>query len=448
MKWRHGKKEIRKTHVSSKIYWKHSEEKEEGNPSEAVTGTAVDGAGQAARQIQRQNIKRYYAKMKSQGKYQTLSEKVRSILEDSFSNIANYTANHGAMILSILCAGMVLLAILGLCSSCAASFPGGAGTILGTSYTAEDSDIIQTNKDYCDLETELQRKISNIEQTHSGYDEYRYDLQEISHNPYELTAYLTVCFEDYERQEVQQALQELFDRQYQLTLREQIEIRYREEVRTGYRTVTDPVTGMITTEEYEYTVDVPYEYRILIVSLKSKPLETVIRNSGLTADQLERYEVLMETKGNRAYLFRQDIYSNPGEYLEYDIPGEALTDSEFAALIREAEKYLGMEYVWGGSTPQTGFDCSGYICHVLNQTGTDVGRTTANGLMRKCRIISPSEAKPGDLIFFQGTYNVYGASHVGIYVGNHMMIHCGNPISYASIDTPYWRQHFYCFGRI
>ena len=156
----------------------------------------------------------------------------------------------------------------------------------------------------------------------------------------------------------------------------------------------------------------------------------------------------METKGNRAYLFGDNIYSNEGEYLEYDIPGEALTNTDFAELIREAEKYLGKPYVWGGSTPQTGFDCSGYVCWVLNQTGTNAGRTTANGLLRKCDVIRPSEARPGDLIFFQGTYNVSGASHVGIYVGNNMMIHCGNPISYANLSSGHWQEHFYFFGRI
>lgn len=193
---------------------------------------------------------------------------------------------------------------------------------------------------------------------------------------------------------------------------------------------------------------VEYEYKILNVKLVNVSLSTVISRQGLNEDQMERYQILMETKGNRAYLFGDDIYSNVGEYLEYDIPGEALTDVEFANLIREAEKYLGRAYVWGGSTPQTGFDCSGYVCWVLNQTGTNVGRTTANGLLGKCDIIRSSDVRPGDLIFFQGTYGVSGASHVGIYVGNNMMIHCGNPISYASISSAYWQEHFYCFGRI
>ena len=241
---------------------------------------------------------------------------------------------------------------------------------------------------------------------------------------------------------------ELYSNQYMIQLDEVIEIRTREEERTGYRIVLSEETGEEELEEYQYTVTVEYEYKILYVKLINTNLETVILNAGLSADQLERYNVLMETKGNRSYLFGDDIYANTGEYLEYDIPGEALTDTAFAALIREAEKYLGRGYVWGGSTPQTGFDCSGYVCWVLDQTGTGVGRTTANGLLGKCDVIHPSEARPGDLIFFQGTYNVSGASHVGIYVGNNMMIHCGNPISYANISSPYWQEHFYCFGRI
>lgn len=179
----------------------------------------------------------------------------------------------------------------------------------------------------------------------------------------------------------------------------------------------------------------------------AQPIET----GGLTADQQERYEILLQTKGNRPDLFGDDIYANSsGEYLDYDIPGEALTDEKFANMIREAEKYLGMPYVWGGSSPATSFDCSGFVCWVINHCGNgwNVGRTTANGLMGSCDIIRASEAQPGDLIFFQGTYDTAGASHVGIYVGNGMMIHCGNPISYASVETNYWQSHFYCYGRI
>ena len=279
-------------------------------------------------------------------------------------------------------------------------------------------------------------ELDDIESTHPGYDEYRYALDEIGHNPYELAAYLTVVFEDYTREEVQAELVRLFEEQYDLELDEEVEIR-----------------SYTTTDEDGNTSTVYYEYRILNVTLTNYGLGNVIASSRLTAEQWERYKVLLETLGNRSYLFGEDVSSAPGgggEYTDYDIPGEALTDTAFANMVREAEKYLGYPYVWGGSSPSTSFDCSGFVSWVINNCGNgwSVGRQTANGLKNLCDIIPPSEAKPGDLIFFQGTYNTSGASHVGIYVGNGMMIHCGDPISYASIETNYWQQHFYCFGRI
>lgn len=191
--------------------------------------------------------------------------------------------------------------------------------------------------------------------------------------------------------------------------------------------------------------------RILTITATNHSLSSVINNLNLTDDEWERYQILLETKGNRPYLFEDDIYANyVGEYTDYDIPGEALTDAKFAKMIHEAEKYLGYPYVWGGSSPSTSFDCSGFVSWVINNCGNgwSVGRQTANGLMGCCDIIPKSQAKPGDLIFFQGTYDTAGASHVGIFVGNGMMIHCGNPISYASIETDYWRAHYYCMGRI
>ncbi len=346
---------------------------------------------------------------------------------------------------------LLIMLIAGMFSSCTAMFAGSGNAVLGTSYTAEDADITGTDADYTALETALRSQLGNIESTHSGYDEYRYDLAEIGHNPYELAAYLTVLFEDYTRAEVQSTLQSLFAQQYTLTLTPEVEIRTRTETRTGTTTVTDPVTGEITTEEYEYEVEVEYEYHILNVKLSNKGLGAVIRASGLTTEQTERYDVLMSTSGNRSELFGEDVYGvTGGEYTDYDIPGEALTDERFRRMITEAEKYLGYPYVWGGSSPSTSFDCSGFVSWVINNCGNgwSVGRQTANGLKNICDIIPPSEAKPGDLIFFQGTYSTSGASHVGIYVGDGMMIHCGNPISYASTDTPYWQGHFLCFGRI
>lgn len=363
-----------------------------------------------------------------------------------------YVAEHPQAFLVIGALAILLIIVSSALSSCSAFLPGGSGAVIATTFTANDEDIIGANNDYKALEAALQRRIDNIESSYPGYDEYNYYLNEIGHDPYQLAAYLTVLFEDYTRSEVQAALHTLFELQYELKLEEKVEIRYRTETRTGTRTHTDRETGEVTEEDYEYEVEVPYEYYILNVTLTNKNLGHVITESGgMNEEQAERYAILLRTKGNKAYLFADDPYvSTSNEYLKYDIPGEALTDARFANMIREAEKYLGYPYVWGGSSPSTSFDCSGFVSYVINHCGNgwNVGRMTANGLMDHCAIIRPGEAKPGDLIFFQGTYNTSGASHVGIYVGNGMMIHCGNPISYASINTAYWQQHFYCYGRI
>ncbi len=374
------------------------------------------------------------------------AKETKSVVE----KVTEFCASHKKAIIIILCAALMFMVIASMFSSCGAMFQGSMQTILGTSFTANDEDIIGADNDYKALEAALRNKINNIERTHPGYDEYRYDLDEINHNPYELAAYLTVKFEDYTRAEVQGTLQALFNQQYELTLTEEVEIRTRTETRTGTTTSTDPETGETTTEEYEYEVEVEYEYYILNVKLENKGLNRVIGSFGMTEEEMERYAVLLQTSGNRPDIFGDDIYAVTGEYTDYDIPGEALTDVKFAKMIREAEKYLGYPYVWGGSSPSTSFDCSGFVSWVINNCGNgwSVGRLTANGLMGVCDIIPRSSAKPGDLIFFQGTYDTSGASHVGIYVGNGMMIHCGNPISYASIETSYWQQHFYCFGRI
>ena len=405
---------------------------------------------------QKHNIKKEYAAARAgKGGKATAkgAEKTAKGAKNLTQKITDFCVSHKTALLWVLAIGLLFMVISGMFSACSTMFQGGTQVVLGTSFTAEDEDILGVDEDYTALENDLRSQVDNIESTHPGYDEYRYALDEIGHNPYELAAYLTVVFEDYTREEVQATLQQLFEQQYELILEEEVEIRTRTETRTGTQTHTDPETGETWEEEYEYEVEVEYEYYILNVTLRNYGLGSVIRSSGLSADQLERYEVLLETLGNRSYLFGEDVSSAPGgggEYTDYDIPGEALTDTAFANMIREAEKYLGYPYVWGGSSPSTSFDCSGFVSWVINNCGNgwSVGRQTANGLKNLCDIIPPSEAKPGDLIFFQGTYNTSGASHVGIYVGNGMMIHCGDPISYASIQTNYWQQHFYCFGRI
>lgn len=371
-----------------------------------------------------------------------------SITEKAFQ----FVQSHSHIIIGIAAVGLLVLVIAGSVSSCSVLINGGGNVVLGTSYTAEDEDLKGAETDYTKLEDKLRKQIDRIETDHPGYDEYRYNLAEIGHNPYELASLLTVEFENYTRSQVQARLQSIFEAQYELKLEEKVEIRTRKETRVGYR--YNPITG--TGHTYTYQVTVQYEYKILNVTLLNRGVDYVARNSGLTDDQLERYEVTLECRGNRDDLFAGIAFATPdgagssGEYQDYDIPGEALTDEKFRKMITEAEKYLGYPYVWGGSSPSTSFDCSGFVSWVINHCGNgwNVGRQTANGLMGKCDIIPKSEAKPGDLIFFQKTYNTSGASHVGIYVGNGMMIHCGNRISYASTETNYWRQHYYCMGRI
>ena len=337
-----------------------------------------------------------------------------SITEKAFQ----FVQSHSHIIIGIAAVGLLVLVIAGSVSSCSVLINGGGNVVLGTSYTAEDEDLKGVETDYTRLEDKLRKQIDRIETDHPGYDEYRYNLAEIGHNPYELASLLTVEFENYTRSQVQARLQSIFEAQYELKLEEKVEIRTRKETRVGYR--YNPITG--TGHTYTYQVTVQYEYKILNVTLLNRGVDYVARNSGLTDDQLQRYEVTLECRGNRDDLFAGIAFATPdgagssGEYQDYDIPGEALTDEKFRKMITEAEKYLGYPYVWGGSSPSTSFDCSGFVSWVINHCGNgwNVGRQTANGLMGKCNIIPKSEAKPGDLIFFQKTYNTSGASHVGI----------------------------------
>ena len=337
-----------------------------------------------------------------------------SITEKAFQ----FVQSHSHIIIGIAAVGLLVLVIAGSVSSCSVLINGGGNVVLGTSYTAEDEDLKGVETDYTKLEDKLRKQIDRIETDHPGYDEYRYNLAEIGHNPYELASLLTVEFENYTRSQVQARLQSIFEAQYELKLEEKVEIRTRKETRVGYR--YNPITG--TGHTYTYQVTVQYEYKILNVTLLNRGVDYVARNSGLTDDQLQRYEVTLECRGNRDDLFAGIAFATPdgagssGEYQDYDIPGEALTDEKFRKMITEAGKYLGYPYVWGGSSPSTSFDCSGFVSWVINHCGNgwNVGRQTANGLMGKCDIIPKSEAKPGDLIFFQKTYNTSGASHVGI----------------------------------
>ena len=312
-----------------------------------------------------------------------------------------FVQSHSHIIIGIAAVGLLVLVIAGSVSSCSVLINGGGNVVLGTSYTAEDEDLKGVETDYTKLEDKLRKQIDRIETDHPGYDEYRYNLAEIGHNPYELASLLTVEFENYMRSQVQARLQSIFEAQYELKLEEKVEIRTRKETRVGYR--YNPITG--TGHTYTYQVTVQYEYKILNVTLLNRGVDYVARNSGLTDGQLERYEVTLECRGNRDDLFAGIAFATPdgagssGEYQDYDIPGEALTDEKFRKMITEAEKYLGYPYVWGGSSPSTSFDCSGFVSWVINHCGNgwNVGRQTANGLMGKCDIIRRRNRKSRNL---------------------------------------------------
>ena len=312
-----------------------------------------------------------------------------------------FVQSHSHIIIGIAAVGLLILVIAGSVSSCSVLINGGGNVVLGTSYTAEDEDLKGAETDYTKLEDKLRKQIDRIETDHPGYDEYRYNLAEIGHNPYELASLLTVEFENYMRSQVQARLQSIFEAQYELKLEEKVEIRTRKETRVGYR--YNPITG--TGHTYTYQVTVQYEYKILNVTLLNRGVDYVARNSGLTDDQLQRYEVTLDCRGNRDDLFAGIAFATPdgagssGEYQDYDIPGEALTDEKFRKMITEAEKYLGYPYVWGGSSPSTSFDCSGFVSWVINHCGNgwNVGRQTANGLMGKCDIIRRRNRKSRNL---------------------------------------------------
>ena len=392
-------------------------------------------------QLQKRRLKRKYAKELRKAQQAaggaTVWERTKTAVTGAAQTVGQAVLEHKKSVLGVVgvLAIMVCLLLSGL-SSCTAMIEGVTGAITGTSYTAEDADILQAEADYTALEKQLEREMGSIEQTHSGYDEYRYDVDTIGHDPNELIAYLTLKFNDFKPSEVQAALRDLFERQYTVTLTPVSETRY--------KTVTHTNADGTTSSRR-----VAYTYKILYVTVRNRSLGTVIREL-LPEEDYERYQVIFQQKGNRPDIFGDNIYANPSEGPKYEIPGEALSDPSFKALITEAEKYLGWPYVWGGSSPSTSFDCSGFVCWVYTASGVhNLPRTTATGIYNQCTIISKSEAKPGDLIFFTKTYDCDGpVSHIGIYVGNGMMIHAGSPIKYASIETSYWQEHFYAFGRL
>ena len=394
---------------------------------------------------QKWKLKRQYAKQAKETARQgaKAAKKTAVTTEKLAARAAAFVKRHPIGVLIAIGVFLVFVIFNSILSGLPMLGNGMLNAVMGTSYTAEDEDILGANEDYTALENELKQEIAGIESTHPGYDEYRYNVDEIGHNPYELTSYLIAKLRTYTRANVQDELRALFEAQYKLTLTEEVEIRYRTETDTW----TDE-EGNSHTDTYE----VPYEYYILNVTLQNRTLPFTV-NSLLTAEQKEIYDITLELKGNKPYLW-DDIYTGGGGSYDpgsdYTIPGEALSDPAFAALIAEAEKYLGYPYVWGGSSPSTSFDCSGFVCWVYTASGVhSLPRTTAQGIFNQCSYVSSSDAKPGDIIFFTGTYaSGSPVSHVGIYVGNGMMVQCGDPIKYASINTDYWQSHFYAFGRL
>ena len=396
---------------------------------------------------QKQAIKKQYAAAKHNQAAQTTAKAAENTAKaakkaaEKAEEAGKYVWEHRRGF-AIAAAILLMLAFLlnGL-SSCSVLMDGVGSGIAASTYPSQDADMLGAEAQYCAMEAELQRYLDTYESTHD-YDEYHFDLDTIEHDPYVLISIITALHQgEWTLDEVQGTLQMLFDRQYILTEDVVVETRYRTETDTW----TD-ADGNTHTDTYQ----VPYDYYICTVTLENFNLSHVPVYI-MSEEQLGMYATYMATLGNRPDLFPGSGYIGKyveGSYTDYDIPPEALDDETFAAIIKEAEKYLGYPYVWGGSSPSTSFDCSGFVSWVINHSGWDVGRLGAQGLCNICTPVSSANVKPGDLVFFTGTYDTPGVSHVGIYVGNNMMIHCGDPISYANLNSSYWQSHFYRYGRL
>ena len=396
---------------------------------------------------QKQAIKKQYAAAKHNQAAQTTAKAAENTAKaakkaaEKAEKAGKYVWEHRrgfAIAVAIL---LMLAFLLNGLSSCSVMMDGVGSGIAASTYPSQDADMLSAEAQYCAMEAELQHYLDTYESTHD-YDEYHFDLDTIEHDPYVLISMITALHQgEWTLDEVQGTLQMLFDRQYILTEDVVVETRYRTETDTW----TD-ADGNTHTDTYQ----VPYDYYICTVTLENFNLSHVPVYI-MSEEQLGMYATYMATLGNRPDLFPGSGYIGKyveGSYTDYDIPPEALDDEVFAAIIKEAEKYLGYPYVWGGSSPSTSFDCSGFVSWVINHSGWDVGRLGAQGLCNICTPVSSANVKPGDLVFFTGTYDTPGVSHVGIYVGNNMMIHCGDPISYANLNSSYWQSHFYRYGRL
>ena len=400
-------------------------------------------ANPVSRYLQKKRIQRNYAKEirqteKTAKNTAAATKSAAQKAKDAFKETFLYVKHHSRAVLLIIGIGACVGLLFGGMSSCSIMGGSGVGGVFMSSYLSEDADMLAAEAAYAELEAELQNELDHYESYHPGYDEYRFDLDTIGHDPYVLVSILSAFHEGvFTIYEVRGELQTLFDKQYTLIQTVTVEVRYRTETRTD-------------SEGNEYDVEVPYNYYICNVTLENFDLSHLPVYM-MNEEQLSLYAAYMSTLGNRPDLFGGGEYPNASTLQEptyYDIPPEALEDEAFAAMIAEAEKYLGYPYVWGGSSPSTSFDCSGFVSWVINHSGWSVGRLGAQGLYNICTPVSGAQAKPGDLIFFKGTYDTPGVSHVGIYVGGGMMIHCGSPISYASINTNYWQAHYFSFGRL
>ena len=392
---------------------------------------------------QKQSIKKEYAAARNAGSQTagTATKNTGKKLGEKVSDKIKEFFEKNKKVFIWIGVGIALLVLLGAGISSCSMLTSTGSSVIASSYLSEDDAMLGAEAQYCQMEQELQRYLDTYESTHN-YDEYHFDLDDIEHDPYVLISILTAFHEGvFTINEVQEELQMLFEKQYILTETVTMQIRYR----TKMMVVIGPygVPQVITYQE-------PYEYYICTVKLKNKDLSH-LPVEVLTEEQLSAYSLYMRTLGNRPDLFGKAQYPNASTIKQptyYDIPPEALKDDRFAAMMEEATKYIGYPYVWGGSSPSTSFDCSGFLSWVVNHSGWNVGRLGAQGLYDYCTPVSPSQARPGDLVFFKGTYDTPGVSHCGLYVGNHVMLHCGDPISYTSLDSSYWQSHFYSYGRL
>ncbi len=390
---------------------------------------------------QKRAIKKEYMAAKAGKTAKTTQKTARSAKKaaENTRKSAEFLTKHWKGALIVIAILFMVAFLMSVVSSCSVLVQGGTSVFGASSYAAEDADMLSAEAQYCALEAELQEYLDTYESTHD-YDEYHYDLDDIEHDPYVLISAISALHGgEWTIDEVGGTIQMLFDKQYILTETVKTETRYRTRTRTD-------------SEGNTYTVEVPYTYYICTVKLENFNLSHVPVYI-MSEEQLSMYATYMSTLGNRPDLFPDSSYVNAyinTEYEDYEIPAEALSDPQFAAMIKEAEKYLGYPYVWGGSSPSTSFDCSGFVSWVINNCGVgwDIGRLGADGLRHICTRVSSANVKPGDLVFFQGTYDTVGASHVGIYVGNNKFIHCGDPIQYADLGSSYWQSHFLSYGRL